>query len=79
MGQKVCKKCLEVKLLGEFYKNKATKDGKTIYCIVCIKSKSNKITRDELELYTEGLDYIFVPDDYFKDPSKYPDIGFNVV
>ena len=26
----------------------------------------------------EGIDYMFVPDDYHKDPFKYPNIGFDV-
>ena len=41
-------------------------------------SKGNKITYEDLEKATEGIDYIHVPDDYFDDVWKYPDIGFDV-
>jgi len=37
-------------------------------------SKNNKVTYEDLAKSKLGHDYIFVPDDYFKDVSKYPEI-----
>lgn len=34
---KVCSKCKKEKLLNEFYNNKKSKDGKTVWCVDCIK------------------------------------------
>ena len=41
-------------------------------------SKNNRISYEELSKYDEGIHYLLVPDDYFKDSSKYPHIGFDV-
>ena len=41
-------------------------------------SKFNNITYKDLKKATEGIDYIFVPNDYHDDPNKYPEIGFDV-
>jgi len=41
-------------------------------------SKLNNITYKDLKKAKEGVDYIFVPDDYHDDPNKYPEIGFDV-
>jgi len=40
-------------------------------------SKGNRITYEELAKYKEGHHYIFVPEDYFDNVDKYPNIGFN--
>ena len=42
-------------------------------------SKGNNISYEELEKFTEGVHYIFVPKDYHKNNSKYPHIGFDVM
>lgn len=42
-------------------------------------AKLNRITYKELSKAKEGIDYIFVPDDYHEDPWKYPEIGFDVL
>lgn len=41
-------------------------------------AKLNRITYKDLKKAKEGVDYIFVPDDYHDDPNKYPEIGFDV-
>jgi len=41
--------------------------------------KLNNITYEDLSKSVEGRDYIFVPNDYHKCPSKYPFIGFDVI
>jgi hypothetical protein len=43
-------------------------------------AKGNKISYEELEGKIEGVDYLMVPDDYFKEinSDKYKDIGFDV-
>jgi len=48
---KICKTCDVEKELDEFYNNKLTKDGKTIYCIECVKQYKidNPITEKQKE------------------------------
>lgn len=47
MYMKTCKKCKQELELVDFYKNKVTVDGLTIYCINCLKLK-NKIYRKSI-------------------------------
>ena len=46
LDTKLCIKCNKVKPLSMFHNNRATKDGKTVYCAECI-NKHSKLKRDE--------------------------------
>ena len=41
-SEKICTGCKELKEIGNFYKNKLTTDGHSIYCISCTKINSKK-------------------------------------
>ena len=43
--------------------------------------KNNRVTYEDLDKATEGVDYIHVPEDYFETikDNKYPNIGFDVI
>ena len=50
---KICNTCRESKSLNEFYKDKASKDGKAYKCKVCSKLKANKWSNNNSERHKE--------------------------
>lgn len=51
VSEKQCTKCKDVKPIDDFYKNKLTSDGHSIYCIPCTKINSqNYFQRKKLKL-----------------------------
>ncbi len=53
---KVCNRCKESKSLDEFYKNRASKDGKTNMCKICDKQTTHKWQTTNPERMRETID-----------------------
>ncbi len=51
---KVCNTCEESKSLDEFYKDKASKDGKMFRCKICNKQSANKWNKNNPERHIEN-------------------------
>jgi len=41
-SEKVCNKCLSTKPIGDFSKNKAKPDGRSLYCKACVSRKNKE-------------------------------------
>ena len=65
-NNKKCSKCLELKPLTEFYRNKITSDGRGSWCISCEKKRDRKAYSKK---YRNGTAYIKAQEKYRFSPK----------